>query len=108
MQEISNILKGYMNILNEYHIKSYQVIASTLLNDTENCAYIVDQLKIQNDVNVKILEDRQEKRLIYFEILSALKNSRHENLNKTLISYIGAGNIGFSIYDREKILFSCC
>lgn len=106
LQEISNILKGYMNILNEYHIKSYQVIASTLLNDTENCAYIVDQLKIQNDVNVKILEDRQEKSLIYFEILSALKNSRHENLNKTLISYIGAGNIGFSIYDREKILFS--
>ena len=23
LQEISNILKGYMNILNEYHIKSY-------------------------------------------------------------------------------------
>ena len=106
LRDISGILKGYTNILNEYNIKNYKVIATTLLNDAENCAYIVDQIKIQNDVNVKILEDGQEKSLIYFEILSALKNSKYENLNKTLISYIGAGNIGFSIYDREKILFS--
>lgn len=106
LREISNILKGYINILNEYNVKNYKVIASTLLNDAENCAYVIDQIKIQNDINVKILEDRQEKSLIYFEILTTMNNSNYKDLNKTLISYIGAGNIGFSIYDRDKILFS--
>lgn len=106
LREISGILKGYTNILSEYNVKNFRVIASTLLNDAENCAYIIDQLKIQNDIKIKILEDRQEKSLIYFEILNSLQKSGNENLNKTLISYIGAGNIGFSIYDSQKILFS--
>ena len=106
LREISKILKGYMSLLNEYNVKNYKVIASTLINDAENCAYIIDQLKIQNDISVKILEDRQEKSLIYFEILSALQKSSYNNINKVLISYIGAGSIGFSIYDRKKILFS--
>lgn len=106
LREISGILRNYSSVLKEYNIKNCRVIACALLREAENCAYIVDQIKIQNDMNVRILEDRQEKSLVYFEILCALQSSKYKNLDKTLISYIGAGNIGFSIYDREKILFS--
>lgn len=106
LREISEILKGYSNILSEYNIKNCKIIASTLLNDADNCAYIVDQIKIQNDMNVDILEDRQEKSLIYFDMIRTLEKSRYNNISNALISYIGAGSIGFSIYDRERILFS--
>lgn len=106
LREISGILRNYASVLKEYSIKNCRVIACALLREAENCAYIVDQIKIQNDMSIRILEDRQEKSLVYFEILCALQNSKYKNLDKTLISYIGAGNIGFSIYDREKILFS--
>ena len=105
LREISNILSGYKCILNEYNIKKFKVVASALLNDAENCEYIIDQLRIQNGMNVKIFEERKEKSLAYFEALNALKKSKYKNLDKSLISYIGAGNISFCIYDKQKVLF---
>ena len=105
LREISSILNGYKCILNDYNIKKFKIVASALLNDTENCAYIIDQLRIRNGMSVKIFEDRQEKSLAYFEILNVLKKSKYKNVGKSLISYIGAGNISFCIYDKQKILF---
>ncbi len=106
LREISEILKGYSKILSEYNIKNCKVIACALLNEAENNAYVVDQIKIQNDMHVEVLEDRKEKSLIYFNMIKTLENSTYNELNKALIAYIGAGSIGFSIYDKGKILFS--
>ncbi len=106
LREISGILKDYSQILAEYNVKNFKVFASDVLNDAENCAYIIDQIKIQNNMQISVLEDRPEKSLIYFEILNTLQSAEYGNLNKTLISYIEAGSIGFSLYDKKKILFS--
>ena len=106
LREIWKILRNYSQILTEYKVKNFRVVASDVLNDAENCAYIIDQIKIQNNMQVRVLEDRPEKSLIYFEIINALESAGYSNLNKTLISYIEAGSIGFSLYDQKKILFS--
>lgn len=106
LREISEILKNYSQILTEYNINNFRVIASNILNDAQNCAYIIDQIKIQNNMHITVLEDRPEKSFIYFEILKTLEKAGFDNLDKTLISYIEAGSIGFSIYDKKKILFS--
>ena len=51
--EISSTLKGYLQILSEYGITQYKIVATTALREAKNCAFIVDQLKIQNDVIVE-------------------------------------------------------
>lgn len=106
LREVSGILRDYSQILSEYNVGNFRVVVSEVLNDAENCAYIVDQLKLQNGMQVRVFKDRQEKSLICFEILNSLKSASYEGLDKTLISRIEAGNIGFSIYDQKKILFS--
>ena len=50
------------------------------LREAKNSAYVLDQLKIQNDMTVEILEDSQEKTLIYSEILASLRTMAPKRL----------------------------
>ena len=70
LRELSSILHGYSDIMAEYGVDQYKVVATTALREAKNRAYVLDQLKIQNDMTVEVLEDSQEKTLIYSEILA--------------------------------------
>lgn len=103
LRKMSDVLKGYSKVLSEYGVTNYRVVTSTALREAKNCAYVVDQLKIQNDMTVEILEDRQEKSLIYNEIINYIEG---QGMNNALISYIGAGSIGLAIYEDKAVRFS--
>jgi exopolyphosphatase/guanosine-5'-triphosphate,3'-diphosphate pyrophosphatase len=105
LRELSKVLHGYSNIMKEYGTTQYKVVATTALRDAQNRSYVIDQLKIQNDISVQVMEDDQEKTLIYSEILKCVNNIHHKNEN-TLISYIGAGTIGFAVYNGKHMIFS--
>lgn len=106
LRELSHILHGYSSLLSEYGVDQYKVVATTALREAENKVYVTDQLKIQNDMTVQILEDDQEKSLIYSEILNSLKEAGHKELSNTLITYIGTGSIGLAIFDGKSIVYS--
>lgn len=61
LRELSSILHGYSDIMAEYGVDQYKVVATTALREAKNRAYVLDQLKIQNDMTVEVLEDSQEK-----------------------------------------------
>ncbi|HEX2986053.1 MAG TPA: phosphatase [Caproiciproducens sp.] len=106
LRELSKILHGYSNIMKEYGVGQCKVVATTALREAKNRFYVIDQLKIQNDLTVQVLEDDQEKTLIYSEILDSMKNMEDKKGQDALISYIGAGTIGFSVYDGKRMVFS--
>jgi exopolyphosphatase / guanosine-5'-triphosphate,3'-diphosphate pyrophosphatase len=106
LRELSNILRGYNGIMAEYGVGQCKVVATTAFREAKNRSYVIDQLKIQNDMTVQVLEDDQEKTLIYSEILDSLKNMDDKKGKNALISYIGAGTIGFSVYDGKRMIFS--
>lgn len=106
LRELSNILRGYSGIMAEYGVGQCKVVATTAFREAKNRTYVVDQLKIQNDMTVQVLEDDQEKTLIYSEILNSVKNMEDKKGKNALISYIGAGTIGFSVYDGKRMTFS--
>ena len=56
----------------EYGVTQYKVVATSVLREAQNRAYVVDQVKIQNDMAIEVLEDDQEKTLIYSEILNGV------------------------------------
>lgn len=103
IRELSRLLCGYTEIMTEYGVSQYQVVATTALREAENRDYVLDQLKIQNDMTVRVLEEEQEKTLIYAEILRANPAQRREN---TLISHIGSGSLGLALHSGEHMTFS--
>ena len=106
LRELSGILHGYSSILKEYGVDQYKVVATTAFREAKNRSYVIDQLKIQNDMTVQVLEDDQEKTLIYSEILNTLDKMENKKGENALISYIGAGTIGFSLYNGKHMIFS--
>jgi len=106
LRELSGILHGYSVIMSEYGVGQCKVVATTALREAMNRFYVVDQLKIQNDMTVQVLEDDQEKTLIYSEILDSINTMENKKGENALISYIGAGTIGFSVYNGKRMIFS--
>lgn len=104
--QLSSALHGYDEVMKEYGVSQYRVVATTALREAQNRDYITDQLKIQNGLSVQILEDDQEKTLIYSEILNSIKAMPDFPAGNTLISFIGTGSIGISIFDGSHMIFS--
>ena len=105
LKELSSILRGYTQVMAEYGVTQYKTVATTVFREAQNCAYILDQLKIQNNMTIDVLEDDQEKTLIYSEILRALQ-SGSAPISNALISYIGTGSIGVAVYENNTMVFS--
>ena len=107
LREISKILHGFTEIMGEYDVEQYRVVATTALREAKNKDYIVDQLEIQNHMSLNILADDEEKTLIYSELLSSPSSSGNSNPNaSSLVSYIGTGTIGLAVYDGTNVVFS--
>ena len=106
LKEMISMLRGYAQVMLEYGVTQYKVVATSVLREAKNRAYVVDQIKIQNDMAIEVLEDDQEKTLIYSEILNGAMQDSSEKIDTALISYIGTGSIGLAIYDRESVVFS--
>lgn len=106
LRELSSLLHGYGEILSGYAVTNCRAVATTALREASNRSFILDQLKIQNGLQVDVLEDDQEKALIYWEILNYLGTMEKKKNESALICYIGAGTIGFSVYDGKQMIFS--
>ena len=73
LKEMISVLRGYAQVMLEYGVTQYKVVATSVLREAKNRAYVVDQIKIQNDMAIEVLEDDQEKTLIYSVINSESK-----------------------------------
>ncbi len=104
IRKMSEILSGFSQVMKENDILQYRLVSGSVLREAENKAYVADQLKIRNDMNLEILDDDREKSLIYHEIIRNLKSDM-QNKN-SLISYIGKGSIGVAVYRDSGIVFS--
>ncbi len=106
LRELSTLLHGYSETMKEYGVDQCEVVATTALREAKNRSYVLDQLKIQNNMTVRVLEEDQEKTLIYSKILDLLRQTDGQKDESALIAYIGAGTIGLSVYDGSHMIFS--
>ena len=87
-KELSSILDGFTQVMTEYGVKQHKAVATSALREAENSAHVVDLIKIQNNISVEVLEDDQEKTLIYSQIFSLLSSAKIRPEN-ALIAFIG-------------------
>lgn len=117
LRELSHILAGYKTVMQEYGVDNYRVVGTTALREAQNKEFILDQLFIQNHMTVEIYDDNQEKSLIYSAIVKSLKSMEFpsdnaakdretEKTDNMLLSYIGTGSIGISLFDGSNIFFT--
>ncbi len=103
VDKICNIIKNFLIVAAEYGISEVNAVATTAVREATNKDYILDQIKVKTSVNVQVLEDYEEKLLIYKLMMHLID----EELKKSAIMlYIGSGNVGISVLNDGKIPFS--
>ena len=105
-REMSRALSGFTALMKEYGVTQYRAVATTALREAENRAFVLDQLKVQNNLKVEVLEADQEKTLIYFDILSTFRDTGALQPGNSLFAFIGSGSIGTAVYDGSVMVYS--
>lgn len=104
LNDLVRILRGFQKVMSEYGVQDYRAVATTALREAKNKSFVIDQIRVQTHMNVEILEDNQEKSLIYSAVIQSLRHEMQDDA--TLISHIGTGSVGFGIFDGKNLCFS--
>lgn len=105
VDRICKILNDYKQIIREYKVKKVRVVSTTALREATNMAFILDQIKSRTRFTVEVLDDPQEKSLIYKAMLLKLKNTDYKD-KLLFLGYIGTGSLGMAICKEQKIIYS--
>ena len=100
------ILKRFKKLIREYNLIKIKTVATTAIKEARNRLYILDQIKIKTGLDVEVIDDSVEKSYIYQGILRKIKNDKQLINEKALLSYIGTGNLGVSLYQNGNIVSS--
>ena len=61
LSEICRVLKDFKKIMEEYKVTSYQAYSGDALREASNRLIVLDQIKLQTDIKVKILSNSEQR-----------------------------------------------
>lgn len=96
LRELSRVLTGFMTLVREYGVTDVRTVAASAFRDAHNRALVIDRLKIQNEIDVEVLENSVEKTLIYYKIAQSLEEARLNISNNALFAFVGSGTVGLA------------
>lgn len=106
VEKTCEVLTGFLRIIDEYKIKTVKTIATTSLREAKNRDYVLDQIRVKTGLDVDILDDSEEKVFTYKEVSRKLKNYLNFEKEEALITSIGSGSVGVSVYSFGNINFT--
>lgn len=106
ISEMCRILKDFKNIMKEYNVTSYHAYGTDALREASNRLVVLDQIKLQADIRIRILSNSEERFLYYRAIF--MKEQIFSDLvdEGALIVDISAGSVQFSIFDTDTLAFT--
>ena len=101
LEKAASIINGYKNVAKEYGAKNVIAVATTAVRESINKDFILDQLKVKTNLDLKVIDDTQEKIYINKMVLAQLSK---EEMNSTLIAHLGSGNISIFVLKESKVI----
>lgn len=105
LNKTCEIIKNFLSVAEGYGITKIRAVATTAVREAVNRDYVLDQIKTRTGLNVKLLDDSAEKTLIFREVVRRISGIK-DYKSPSLMVYIGVGNLGVSVYDRDTVPFT--
>ncbi|MCL2462012.1 MAG: HD domain-containing protein, partial [Defluviitaleaceae bacterium] len=96
------IIKNFLAATREYGVAAVRVFATTAVREAVNSEYILDQIKIKTGLDIRVIDDMDEKLYIYKFVTSLVGDGVKQS---AMMVYIGSGNIGMSVLEEGRIPF---
>lgn len=99
-----DILKGFSDTMKMYKVDAYVAYATSALRESENSIIILDKIKINTGIDIKIISNSEQRFISYKAIASKGENFVDNIKEKTAIVDIGYGSIQLTLYDKGNIV----
>lgn len=103
ISEMCRVLKDFKKIMGEYQVSSYHAYGTDALREASNKLVVLDQVKLQADIKIRILGNSEE-RFLYYKAISHKETKFHEMIEEgSLIVDMGAGNVQLSLFNHGTL-----
>lgn len=103
VNEIVETLKYFKQVLSEYDVKTFEIIATSALREASNTKNVVELIHMKTGLTVEVAEDTIEKFLTYKSIRDQMDNYR-EIRSGSLLVEVNSGSCDISIYSQNKLI----
>ncbi len=104
--EICSVLNKLRNLLKDYGVRYYDVIATSAIREARNKLFIVDKIMLSTGMQVRILTNAEERYLTFKSIRKNYFLLEDFSSMSSLFLDLGSGSISVSIYSKNKLTFS--
>jgi len=106
IQRIIQVLKKYLNIVEEYSVKEIIALATSSIRTAQNQQEVLDIIKQETGIQVHVIDGDREAELIYLANKYAIDPCINQSLDTPyLIMDIGGGSTEFIIFNNDNCLW---
>ena len=103
-QEMCRVLGDFVKIMDGYKADGYRAYATSAMREAQNSQIILDQIKVQTGLEVKIISN-SEQRLLSYKAIAAKETEFNKMIQKgTAIVDVGFGSMQLSLFDKEALI----
>ena len=106
VQELCDVLKGFKAKLKEYRIESYVAYAGSALREASNRDLVLDQIRIQTGINVRIIGNAQMRFLVLQSLAGTMSQFERLIEEGVAIVDLSSGSLQVSVYEDGALILS--
>lgn len=106
VNELCNVLKKFKTKMDEYQVDDYVAYGGSALREASNGSLIVNQIKIKTGLKVKLMDNAQQRFLVFKSIAFKMENFETLINEGALIIDIGSGSLQVSAFENGVLEFS--
>ena len=99
-------LKGFSKLMKDYGVKIYRAVATSGLHEADNRDYIIEQIRLVAGIDVEIINNVQERFLMYKALRNYLNEFDHIDLTDSIIVNVSSGGVEVSMYAADGLKFT--
>ena len=103
VEALCNTLADYKNIMDTYKVDAYEVYAASVLRDTENMLFILDQIRIRTGLQVRILSNSEHRFMSYKAIAMYEEFEKLVQKGAAFVD-IGGGSMQVTVFTGGKVV----
>lgn len=93
-------LQGFSQLIKAYGVEGYRAVATSAMRDASNGMQIIERIKKESDLNVEIIDGKNEAALVFSNHIEEMLNPKHAYLYID----VGGGSTELTLYFDNKVI----
>ncbi len=106
LEQLCQTLSGFRQLMREYKVRRYRAVATSAFREAKNREYVLEQIKVQTNINVEILGGSQERYYTQMSVRHSTPSFDKLRKEGVLVLNIGSGTLQMCGYGKNGLEFN--